>query len=219
MISQPLYWRNKSEAELASYQQLQVGNSCAQNAIAAAFNLFFNARIDGNHLSTLVNQTALPDRIRYRLWSNGPTTPLNQLHLLMDIALHEKHPISIQLEKGSPSILRQHLSQTDSLTLVTIGWLPGSAPVITRGVQPVNLNAARGFGFHVMIAAAYDPAHADVNHIIRPWGFINSWSSGGSELFWMTDDDFNRSWRFYTPFGGTYPMVTIQINRDKSSDQ
>jgi len=210
--TKPIYWRNKSEAELASYQQFQQGNSCAQNSIAALFNLFFQLNFNGNLLAKLVDQIPFFDRLRYRLWSNGPTTPLNQLHLLTDIALYQKVSLSVQLEKGSLELLSKLMIKPRTLTLITLGWLPRQAPVIIRGNQVENFNGNKGLGFHTMLAVAYDPSHQDKVGASHPWGFINSWSIGGTELFWMTTEDLDHSWGFYTPFGGTYPMITVKIN-------
>ena len=211
MQAKPIYWRNKSEAELASYQQFQQGNSCAQNAIAVIFNLFFQYNINGNLLAKLVDQTPFIDRLRYRLWPNGPTTPLNQIHLLTDIAKYQKVNLSVRLEKGSLELLPKRMIDPQTLTLITLGWLPRQAPVIIRGVQTTNMNANKGLGFHSMLAVAYDSSHKQMGGDSHPWGFINSWSIGGTELFWMTTEDLDHSWGFYTPFGGTYPMVTVKI--------
>lgn len=211
MDSLPVYWRGHTEAHLASYQQLQLGNNCAQNAIATALNLLFNLNINGNHLAKLIDQTPLVDLLRYRLWPNGPTTPLNQCHLLEDIARYQGLRLSARLERGSLQSLSAHISNPNSVSLITIGWLPRRAPVITRGNQSINFNANTGFGFHVMLAAAYDPTHINQAGTTCPWGFINSWLDGGEELFWMSTAHLKSSWGFFTPFGGTFPMVSVRL--------
>jgi len=51
-----------------------------------------------------------------------------------------------------------------------------------------------------MLLAAYDPAHRS-GELTTPWGFINSWAEGSTELFWMEDQAFRKS-----AFGAVLPL-------------
>jgi hypothetical protein len=56
---------------------------------------------------------------------------------------------------------------------------------------------------------AYDPDHSAGGKIHTPWGFINPWTNGGDVLFWMTDADFRKAWRFPLPLVGPNALVVM----------
>ncbi|HEX9710887.1 MAG TPA: hypothetical protein VGB42_13095, partial [Candidatus Thermoplasmatota archaeon] len=96
--------------------------------------------------------------------------------------------------------------------VVTIGWDDAHVPDIARGSDtttsagggaPLQINA------HAMVLAAYDPGHVDGNGTPAPWGFVNSWADGGSEIYWMPDADFQQAWAHEIPFVGSRNAVVI----------
>ena len=44
-----------------------------------------------------------------------------------------------------------------------------------------------------MLLAAYNPEHYS-GSLTTPWGFVNSWIDGGTELFWMPENDLRKAW-------------------------
>ncbi len=84
---------------------------------------------------------------------------------------------------------------------------PPPAPALdltsAGGGAPLQLNA------HAMVLAAYDPTHLDHAGNPAPWGFINSWADGGSELYWMPDADFQQAWDHDIPLAGSHNAVVI----------
>jgi hypothetical protein len=44
-----------------------------------------------------------------------------------------------------------------------------------------------------MLLVTYDSDHIDMAGNAKPWGFVNSWVPGGQLLYWMSEDDLNRT--------------------------
>jgi len=74
--------------------------------------------------------------------------------------------------------------------------------------RPKNYNKLKGASGHTMVFAAYDPEHYS-GEIHTPWGFINSWVTQGTGLFWMEDKDFQKSWGIPIPRWGKHATVII----------
>ena len=64
-------------------------------------------------------------------------------------------------------------------------------PRITYGRSDSNSNHPDGIIItgHTLLLVAYDPQHTTYSGEVRPWGFVNSWVSGGNYLFWMAEED------------------------------
>jgi hypothetical protein len=111
----------------------------------------------------------------------------------------------------STAALLQLLKEAQKVVLVTLTWLPGKAPSIYHGISSANSNASRKAGGHIMLLAAYDPAHKN-GALATPWGFINSLADGSAELFWMEDQSFRKSgFGAFLPLN-IHPSVIIEDN-------
>ena len=208
--------KNLSEKSLAGYQQTQIGNSCAVSSACAALNLLFDSHIQSQDWIKKVDNLSFPAILKMRLYRNGPTMPFQQMNLLRWIAeTNHFTAISIKRETGTRNKLLDILTTNRQVALVTVGWFFTTPPEITIGDTANNYNATQAkFGWHTMLVAAYNPAHICTDGLVRPWGFINSWGTGGEDLFWMSEAVFLRSWSIYTPPIGTHSMVIVQIMDD-----
>lgn len=162
-----------------------------------------------------------------RIWPGGPTAPNQQAALAEALAAQNGVAVAAQSMRGTPADLIRFLAEPDTEVLVTIGWSKESVPEILypegkfKPLGDPGQFKILGFAFdvfaaHVMMLGAYDPDHKvmrDGREITVPWGFVNSWKSAGDQLFWMTEDDFQRAWRFVIPFVGRQKMTVIQKKR------
>jgi hypothetical protein len=203
------YWQMKTEPELAAFQRFQIGNSCSFHAISTAFKLLLSVNFDPKILS---------DEIDYLWWRFKPmrifpgwaVTPRNQKQIVKYLAKTRNLPVTASFTHSTPEHLMECLTRQDAVPLVTILWLRGHAPGIYLGDSSINRNADLHANAHTMLLAAYDPSHVTFGIGNTPWGFINSWCNGGSQLFWMRDDEFQRTWDFFLPLVGPRPLVLIE---------
>jgi hypothetical protein len=105
-----------------------------------------------------------------------------------------------------------YLQHSDTTVIVTIGWDDAHVPDIARTSDTAN--SARGgaplqINAHAMVLGAYDPGHVDRNGNPAPWGFVNSWADGGTEIYWMPDADFQQAWSHEIPLVGSHNAVLI----------
>lgn len=211
----PAYLAGRTEAELAALQQRQPDgrNDCADYSIAASLNLLFGGSVRGNDVAAAADQVPwlLPGR-GLRMWENGPTTPAQQANIVNGVARQGQLPLSAVATKATTDELVQYLGQPNTAVIVTIGWDDAHVPQIARtsqdgtsagGGAPLQLNA------HAMVLAAHDPTHLDHAGNPAPWGFVNSWADGGSELYWMPDADFQQAWGHDIPLVGSHNAVVI----------
>lgn len=145
------------------------------------------------------------------MYPNGPTSPAQQVNLLRRIADREGlRGLEITRHSSSVEEIQSILTSPNQVVLVTIGWLFSAGPKIMPGKTTTNLNSSTSrFGYHTMLLAAYSPEHIHEDGVIRPWGFINSWIDGGSNIFWISDLEFRRSWSILTPLGGIRSAVIL----------
>jgi hypothetical protein len=193
--------KNLPEGKLAGYQQLQTGNSCAICSACAALNLLFDTNIQANEWIHRVDGLPYPQIFKVRMWKDGPTAPFQQINLIHWIA-GENNLTQIRLDqkKSNREELIQIIHDPYQMALVTIGWIFNKPPEITLGLSGINYNSVKSkIGYHTLLAAAYQSDHFCADNILRPWGFINSWSDGGTDLFWMSEEEFMHSWSIYTP--------------------
>jgi hypothetical protein len=209
----PVYWGGRAEAQLAAFQQLQgTGrNDCADYSVAAVFNMFQGGGVQGSDVARAADLGNV--LYGYRLWPNGPTTPAQAANIVNAIADRAGLPFSATaLRAPTTADLVGYLRQPDTAVIVTIGWDDANVPDIARtsdtrnsagGGAPLQINA------HAMVLAAYDPGHTDRNGNPAPWGFVNSWANGGTEIYWMPDADFQRAWTHEIPLVGSRNAVVI----------
>ena len=119
-------------------------------------------------------------------------------------------PSRAQLLHINPELLRLTAEADKVASLVTIYWWFGKSPAIYYKDQPTNYNRPEGASGHTMLFAAYDPEHKS-GDISTPWGFINSWVDEGSGLFWMSDQDFRRTWGTPIPRWGKNAVVLLSL--------
>ena len=194
---------NLSIAKLAGFQQAQIGNGCGISSACAALNILFGSKLNSNEWSQKIDALPFPQILKMRLGKNGPTTPYQQANQLRWMAAENcLQPIQINIKSLTSEELIQSLSYPDQVTIITIGWILTTPPEITYGSAGRNLNAyGKQYGYHTMVFAAYDLTHISDDGVCRPWGFVNSWVEGGSELHWMSDPEFSIAWSIYTPLG------------------
>lgn len=203
-----LSFQRKTEPELAALQVLQAGNTCAFHAIAVALGLLVNHPLDPQALSEEADRLWWRGRF-LRVAPGWAVTPRMQVRMVKYLAKKQSLPVTATYRRAKPVTLPEILSIPDCVPIITLAWLWHQAPPIFLGETTQNFNAVRGAGAHSMILAAYDPDHRSVGGFATPWGFINPWKTNASSLFWMTDADFRKAWRFWLPGMGPNPMVLI----------
>jgi len=196
------------EADLARYQTLQIGNDCALHAISSSIYLLLDEFFSPTDLITLTNKLWWRGRF-YRIVPRSGIFPHMQLGLLNYLIRHNKLPLKAKLLHLTPEILRNLPHDDDLAALITIYWLPKKAPGIYLGSTEVNYNGNTHLSGHTMLFSAYDSDHQNGRAGLTPWGFINSWADGGSDLFWMSDLEFRRAWNFRVPIIGYNAAVII----------
>jgi hypothetical protein len=209
----PVYWGGLTEAQLAAFQRRQgdTRNDCADYSVAAALNMFQGGAVQGSDVARAGDLGTV--LYGYRLWPNGPTTPQQAANLVNAIADRAGLPLEATAVKPQTSAdLVRYLQQPDTAVIVTIGWDDAHVPDIARASDTGNSaqgGAALQINAHAMVLAAYDPSHLDRNGSPAPWGFVNSWANGGSEIYWIPDADFQQAWSHDIPLVGSHNAVVI----------
>ena len=170
-----------SEAELASFQTLQQGNDCALHAISSAIRLLTDACYVPADLIKLADRLWWVARF-YRLYPGGGIFPHMQVGLLNYLIRRDRLSLSAPLSP-LPDILRNLPYDDDLAALVTVYWLPRRAPGIFRRQLQLQLQFGEQPGGPHNALSAYDPDHYSGEKWHTPWGFINSWIDGGTDLF------------------------------------
>ena len=195
------------EKNLAKFQSQQTGNDCAIHSLVAAIELLTKIRLDPKEIINEVNRIWWHGRF-FRLAPKSGITPPMQVRLLSYLAKKHNLPLKANLFHLSPELLRTTAAAENIVSLVTIYWWFGHSPAIFYMDQPNNYNALKGASGHTMVFAAYDPEHSS-GEVLTPWGFINSWITQGTGLFWMTDHDFQKTWGTPIPRWGKNAAVVI----------
>jgi hypothetical protein len=196
MPSKKVYWRGWSESELAAYQQDQgSSNHCAKYAAASGLNLLFGIVLTGDDLVDWVDSRPFKGTGKYTIWGNNNGSLVYQsAHLVRELGRQAGLPIQVTSQISRTPALLKILQQQNALCLLTLSYLKGEEPVISLGENTSNSLAVNGWvGGHMMILAAYDRSHLNKDGISTPWGFLSSWGSL-EKLYWMTDEDFQRTW-------------------------
>jgi len=204
-----LYWRGWSEGQLASFQ-LDQGktNHCAKYAAASALNLLYGTALSGEGLVTWIGSKMLRGTGLYSILGNHDGSLVYQTaNLIRKLALQNDLKPRVRSGFGTLIDLRDRLLDGNSLILISITYFQGQEPVIARGSSTTtSLSSTRFLGGHLMILGAYDPAHQNESGVNTPWGFLSSWPGQGC-LFWMTEEDFRRSWGRLSFFN----MITVSM--------
>ncbi|HDD55684.1 MAG TPA: hypothetical protein ENG59_05540 [Chloroflexi bacterium] len=203
----PLFWRSWSEEQLAAYQQDQgTSNHCAKYAAASALNILFGIVLTGADLTDWVESRPLKGTGRYTIFGNHNGSLVFQTaNLVRELGRQAGLPILVKSKIGQVPDLLEGLADENSLALVTLTYFKEKEPVIARGENTSTSLAPDGWiGGHVLIPVAFDPGHHNQAGLSTPWGFLSSWGST-KHIYWMTDEDFRRSWGRLSLFN----MVTI----------
>ncbi len=202
----------KSEAELAAQQACQAGNTCSFHAISTGLRLLLGLELDPMALSAEINR--LWRRFRFmRVFPGWAVTPRQQVRIVRHLARTRGYPVTASYQHGDPETLPDLLDDPDSVPLITLIWRRKKAPPIYLGETDRNFNATKGPGGHTMILGAYDPNHTAAGEFPTPWGFINPWTNGGAQLFWIRDADFRKAWRFPLPLVGPNALVVMRKHK------
>lgn len=210
LASMTVYAGGLTEADLAALQQAQEGNNCAKYAIASALNMLGFGYFSGKS----IKDWAIPNPF-LSVPIISATTPGQQINILNELAKYNDLPITAEALKVTPSDLKVWLHDPNEVVIVTIGWDDNDIPIITRDSSDASGNPDRpaegiGWGAHSVVLASYDPTHVDAAGNPAPWGFVNSWTNGGNEIYWMTDADFTQALEYDIPFGvGSNNAVVI----------
>lgn len=203
------------ETKLAKLQTLQIGNDCAVHSIVAAIELLTELKLEPAEIIEEINKIWWQGRF-YRLAPDWAITPPLQVRLLRYLAKKYQLPLTAKMLHLSPEVLRATAEAEDLASLVTIYWWFGKAPSIYYMDQPKNFNAVKNASGHTMLFAAYDPEHYS-GDLHTPWGFINSWVTAGTGLFWMEDSTFRKTWGMPIPRWGRNATVVISIKDGEQS--
>lgn len=199
--------RSLPEKNLAKFQSQQTGNDCAIHSLVAGVELLTNFRLDPQEIIEEINRIWWHGRF-FRLAPKSGVTPPMQVRLLGYLAKKHDLPLTANLFHLSPELLQATAEAETLASLVTIYWWFGHSPAIYYMNGPKNYNALKGAGGHTMVFAAYDPEHYS-GDVHTPWGFINSWITQGTGLFWMEDKAFQKAWGTPIPHWGKNATVVI----------
>lgn len=200
---------NFSEKDLASYQSLQVGNTCTFYAIATSLKLLLNYQLDPIALAFEINQLWWRGKFM-RVYPGWAVTPRMLMRMARYVARTRNLPINVHFQHGDADTLTHYLDDPHAIPIVTLTWLRKKVPPIYLGTTSYNYNTLPGPGGHAMILAAYNPTHRSGDEHVTPWGFISPWKMNSSQIFWMTDHDFRQSWEHMLPFKGRNPLVLLK---------
>jgi len=203
-----VYWRDWPEQQLASFQQDQgKTNHCAKYAAASALNMLYGTELSGDGLVEWVESRTLKGTGSYTILGNHNGSLVYQTaNLIRKLSAQNGLLPRVSSGFGTKADLRHRLWDGNSLTLISVTYLEGREPVIAQGSAISNsLGSTRYVGGHLMVLGAYDPGHSNEVGVSTPWGFLSSWPSQGY-LFWMTEDDFSRTWGKLSFFN----IITVQ---------
>lgn len=119
--------------------------------------------------------------------------------------------LKVEFKSSNRTELIHILTSENSVALVTLGWVLTPGARITLGNSAANYNASDSrFGFHTLLLAAYDPGHVSEDGILRPWGFVNTWTNQNTELFWISEVEFIHQWAVFSFIPFNYLVVLIR---------
>jgi len=203
-----IYWRDWEERKLAAYQQDQGStNHCAKFASASAVNLLLGSSFDGSLLVSWLDNRFLKGSFRYTILGNHNGSLVYQTANLVErLGSLKGIDLEVRIKRGKIPDLLDTLQDGETISLVSVTYFKGEEPIISLGQNTTNiLSTARWVGGHIMIPSVHDPRHHNLAGLCTPWGFLSSWDSK-DQLYWMSDEDFQRSWGRLSFFN----MVTVR---------
>jgi hypothetical protein len=209
MTDSTCYWRGWSEDQLAAYQGNQgFSNHCAKYAAASGLNMLFGIVLTGDDLVDWLERRPFKGTGVYTIFGNNHGSMVYQTaNLVRALGRQAGLPIQVKSRICQVSDLLETLQDDHVLSLITLTYFRDQEPIIAKGENTTSaLKSAGWIGGHIMIPAAYDPAHFNTDGQKTPWGFLSSWGAV-DQLYWMTDEDFDRSW------GRLSLLNTITITR------
>jgi uncharacterized protein YukE len=189
------YWSGYTEQALADYQQYQgARNDCAEFSVAAALNLMVGTNYQGADLGRTADENAfIIPFFGQRMFPDGPTTPWQAANIVNGLAVQDGIAVSARTVHANTDELAEYVRQPDVIPIVVVAWGEDDPPAIARdGEIPPRLSADP-LGAHAMVLVAHDPLHSDPARGSTPWGLVNSWTDGGDDIYWMSDDDLERT--------------------------
>jgi len=209
MADHAIYWRGWEEGALAAYQQDQGStNHCAKYAAATAANLLLGTSFDGSSLVSWLDDRLFKGSVRYTIFGNHNGSLVFQTaNLVNRLGLLNEITFKVSIKRGKVLDLIDTLQDGATVSLVSVTYFKGEEPLISRGQNTGGvLASARWVGGHIMLLGAYDSGHHNLAGTCTPWGFQSSWVSK-DQLYWMSDDDFCRTWGRLSFFN----MVTVRV--------
>lgn len=219
-------------AKFAEYQGPKI--CCGEYSVAASLSMLQDQPqwLAGQDVVTIANRWTVWDTLRamgplgpfggksLRMWPDGPTTPWQIANLARRMAQRRNLKIQATTRSGRPGMrdeLRGWLERPDCAIVVTIAWDEHTQAEIEypTGTRTLLHNASAivygdlmvdwMYTAHIMVLVAYD-------EVQKRWGFINSWVKGqdATQLYWMTEEDFEKTWGFSNVFFKPFMWVTIR---------
>jgi hypothetical protein len=204
-----IYWRGWTEKQLASYQQNQgSSNHCGKYAAASVLNLLYGTSLTGGSLVDWLNGRCFKGTPRYTIFGNNNGSFVFQAaNLIRKLGQLNGLVPSVRSSRGTLKSLMKNLQHGNSLSIISVTYIQNNEPVISFGKNTSSsLGVTRWVGGHLMILGAYDPQHRNTEGMPTPWGFLSSWPRK-DYLYWMSENDFQRSWGRLSPFN----MVTVTL--------
>jgi hypothetical protein len=181
--------------------------------------MLYNGKVQGSDVAAWANSAPMPiGTLRgqnLRIWSDSATTPQEQANIINTIASNSGIALKAEAKSSSKADLLKLLGTPDTVVIVTIGWDTGFTPFLARDGDASAIGTAGWpYSAHALILAAYDPGHKSTiggSSKTTEWGFVNSWYSGGSSIYWMPDADFDKAWSFnIVPIGSNNIVVVTK---------
>jgi hypothetical protein len=175
--------------------------------------MLYGGSVKGTEVSEWANTSTWPNWVKdTRTWKDFATTPHQQANIINLLSEYSGIPLKAEAKHGSKADLLQLLATPDTVVIVTIGWDSNFTPFLAR-----DSDTATGAGqapwhyyAHALILAAYDSGHTNTATGTKAeWGFVNSWTAKGSEIYWMPDADFDKAWNFNVTPVGSNNMVVV----------
>ena len=201
------YWRGMNEEELTQYQTDQgQTNNCGAYASTTAYNMLTGSGIDGSDMAELANLLwyTLSGTRTFPGQAILPNQQARLVNTVDDFAQSNNASVpevNAEATKGTTEQLMDMLGDSNQVAVITMQW-DSKWPDFLSG--------------HAMVLAAYDPTHYS-DDVSTPWGFINSHGSQ-SELYWMSDSDFQEQWGNNLLLIGSNNMVVIEGQKSFNPD-
>ena len=155
----------------------------------------YGTTISGQVFVDWLSNRFLQGTLQYTIWGNNYGSLVFQTaNLIRKFSRMNQLVPKVKSLISTKEKIKGILKDNNTLALVTMTYFLGREPVIAQGRKTTTaLGNSSRIGGHVMILGAYDPGHQNDAEVPTPWGFLSSWGSK-DYLYWMTDEDFIRTW-------------------------